>query len=60
MSSNEKVSNFLGDSKEEVVTTPFPENKSSTKDVDRGNDKLVDMPLMENKSLTKDVDKGTD
>ena len=36
MSSNERVSNFLGDRKEEVVTTPFSENKSSTKDVDKG------------------------
>ena len=34
MSSKEKVSNVLVDRKEEVVTTPLPDNKSSTKDVD--------------------------
>ena len=40
MSSVEKVSNVLGDRKEEVVTTPFSEKKSSTKDVDRGTGEL--------------------
>ena len=38
MLSNEKVSNFLGDRKEEVVRTPLPEKKSPTKDVEKGND----------------------
>ena len=60
MSSNEKVSNVLGDRKEEVVTTPLSENKYSTKDVEKGTDKLADMLLMEKKYSTKDVDKGTD
>ena len=60
MPSNEKVSNVLGDNKEEVVTTPMSENKSYTKDVDEGTDELADMPFMEKKSSTKDVDKGTD
>ena len=60
MSSNEKVINILGDRKEEVVTTPLLENKSSTKDVDEGTDELVDIPLMEKKSSTRDFDKGTD
>ena len=36
MSSNEKVSSFLGDRKEEVVTTPLSEKKSLTNDVDKG------------------------
>ena len=31
----EKVSNVLGDRKEEVVTTPLSEKKSSTNDVDK-------------------------
>ena len=56
----EKVSNILGDRKEEVVTTEFLEKKSSTKDVDKGNDELADTPLLEKKSLTKDFNKGTD
>ena len=60
MSSNEKVSNVLGDRKEEVVTTPLSEKKPSTKYVDKGNEELADMPFMEKKYLTKDVDKGTD
>ena len=60
MSSNEKDSIFWGDSKQEVVTTPFSEKKSSTKDVEKGTDKLADMLLMEKKYLTKDFDKGTD
>ena len=41
MSSNEKVSNVLGDRKEEVATTPLSDNKSSTKDVEKGNDEFV-------------------
>ena len=60
MSSVEKVSNILGDRKEEVATTPLLGNKSSTKDVNEGTDELVDTPLLEKKSLTKDVDKDTD
>ena len=43
-----------------MITTPFPEKKSSTKDVDEGTDELSDMPLTEKKYSTKDVDKGTD
>ena len=39
----EKVSNVLGDSKDEVVTTPFSEKKLSTKDVDKVTDELEDM-----------------
>ena len=58
--SNEKVSNVLGDSKEDVVTMPFLENKSPTKDVDKGTDEWADTPLLEKKSSTKDVEKGTD
>ena len=50
----------MGDSKEEVVTTPLSEKKSSKKDVEKGTDYLVDMLLMDKKSSTKDVDKGTD
>ena len=53
MSSVEKVSNVLGDRKEEVVTTPFLEKKSSTKDVDKGTGELADTPLLE-----KIIDKG--
>ena len=34
MLSVDKVSNFLGDMKEEVFTTPFLEKKSLTMDVD--------------------------
>ena len=60
MLSVEKVSNFLGDSKQEVVTTQLLENKSLTKDAEKDTDELVDTPLLENKSLTKDFDKGTD
>ena len=59
MSSVEKVSNVLGDRKQEVVTTTLLEKKSSTKDVDKGTDELADTPLLENKSPTKDVDKDT-
>ena len=38
MSSNEKVSNVLGDRKEELVTMPLSEKKPSTKDVKKGTD----------------------
>ena len=60
MSSNEKVSNFLGDRKEEVVTTPLSEKKSSTKDVEKGTDELADTLFMEKKSSIKNIEKGTD
>ena len=60
MSSVEKVSNVLGDRKEEVVTTSLLENKLSTKDFNKGTDELTDTPLLEKKYLTNDVDKGTD
>ena len=40
MSLVEKFSNVFGDRKEEVVTTPFLENKYSPKDVDKGTGKL--------------------
>ena len=60
MSSVEKISNVLGDRKEEVFTTPLLDKKSLTKYVDEGTNELEDTPLLENKSLTKDVDKGTD
>ena len=59
MSPNEKFSNVLVESKEEVITTPFSEKKYSTKDVEKGTGELAYMILMENKSSTKDVDKGT-
>ena len=39
----EKLSNILGDSKEEVVMTPLQEKNSSTKDVDKGTGELEDM-----------------
>ena len=60
MSMVEKVSNFLGDRKEEVVMTPFLEKKSSTKDVGKVTDELTNTPLLNKKSSTKDVNKGTD
>ena len=44
----------------EVVTTPFLEKKSSTKDVEEGTDEWADMPFTEKKYSTKGVDKGTD
>ena len=47
MSSVEKFSNVLGDSKEEVFTTSLLDNKSSTKDADKGTDDLADMTLLE-------------
>ena len=60
MSSNDNVSNFFGDRKEEVVMTPLSEKKYSTKDVDKGTDELADTLLMENKSSTKGIEKVTD
>ena len=59
MSSVDKSSNILGDRKEEVVTTPLLDKKSSTKDVDEDTYALVDKPFWEKKSPTKDVGKGT-
>ena len=38
MSSNNKVSNVLGDRKNAVVTTPFYEKKSLKKDAEKGTD----------------------
>ena len=49
----------LGDRKYEVVTTPFSEKKSLTRDVEECTDKLVDTTLMEKKYFTKDVEEGT-
>ena len=43
MLSVEKVRNVLGDRKEEMVTTPLTENKSLTKNVDKGTGELEDM-----------------
>ena len=60
MSSNEKVSNILGDRKEAVVTTTLSEKKSLTKDVEKGIEEFSDTLFYEKKSSTKDVDKGTD
>ena len=43
MSLVEKFSNVLGDRKEAVVTTPFWEKKSSTKDVEKRTGELEDI-----------------
>ena len=43
MLSVERVSNFLDDREEAVVTTQQPEKKLLTKDVDKGTDELEDM-----------------
>ena len=43
MSSFWKVSNVSDDRKEAVVTTPFSEKESLTKDVDKGTDELEDI-----------------
>ena len=59
MSSVDKVSNGLGDRKEEVVATPFLEKKSSTKDIHEGNNELTGTPLLEKKSSTNNVEKRT-
>ena len=50
MSSNNKVSNVLGDRKNAVVTTPFYEKKSLKKDVEKSTDELADTLLMDKKS----------
>ena len=60
MSSNEKFSNALGDRKEAVGTTLLAENKSVTKDAEKGSDKLSDTLFSEKKSSAKDVEKGSD
>ena len=49
MSSNDNVSNVLGDSKQEVVMTPLSGNKLFTKHFEEGTDKLVDITLMKKK-----------
>ena len=41
MLSVERVSNVFGDRKEEVVTTPLSEKKSSKNDVEKGTDELA-------------------
>ena len=56
----EKVGNFLGDRKGEVVTTLLLDKKPPTKNVDKVTDELSDTPLLEKKSSTKDVDKHID
>ena len=60
MSSVDKFSNVLGDSKEEMVTTPLLKKKSSTKNFDKGTYELADTPLLEKTYSTKDIDTGTD
>ena len=52
-----KVSNVLGDRKEEVVTTPLSKKKSPTKDVDKGTGELVDMKEAVVAILRKGLDK---
>ena len=42
MSSNDKVSNVLGDREEEVVTTQLSEKKDLTKDVEKGTAELAE------------------
>ena len=59
MSSNQIVSNVLGDRREEVVTIPLSKKKNSTKYVEKVTDKLEDMLFMEKKYSTRDVYKGT-
>ena len=43
-----------------MADTLLVENKSLTKDVEKGTDKLADGLLIEKKSSTEDVEKGTD
>ena len=45
---------------DELADTILTENKSLTKNVEKGTDELTDMLLTEKKYSTKDVDKGTD
>ena len=59
MSSNEKISNVLGDMKEDVVMTPLSEKEYSTKDVEKGTDILADVLLIEKKYSTRDLEKVT-
>ena len=56
----DKFGNVLGDRKEEVVTNPLLEKKSSTKDFDRGTYELEDTILLGKKYSTKDVGERTD
>ena len=60
MLSVEKISNVLGDRKEAVVTTPFLEKKSLTKDVDKGTDELEYMKEAVVTICRKDLDKFED
>ena len=60
MSSNEKVCNALGERKEAMGTMLLAENKSLTKDSEKGTDELVDNQLSEKKSSANDVENGTD
>ena len=52
-----KVSNVLGARKEALVTTPLSENKSSTKDVDKGTGELEYMKEAVVTIRRKDLDK---
>ena len=56
MSSVEKDSIVLDDKKEAVVMTPFSENKSLTKDVDKGTEELEYMNEEVVTIRTKDSD----
>ena len=49
MSSNEKFSNASGNKKCSVVTKPFSEKKSSTKDVEKGIKEFADTLFSEKK-----------
>ena len=57
MSSVQKISNVLGDKKEEVVTTPLSEKKSLTNDFEKGTNELEYMKksvvTIHNKGLYK-------
>ena len=57
MSSIEKVINVLDNRKEEVVTTPFPQKKSLTTDVDKGTGELEYMKESVVTIRRKDLDK---
>ena len=57
MLSVEKVSNVLDDRKQEVATTPLLENKSLTKDVDKGTGELEYMKEAVVIIRRKDLDK---
>ena len=57
MSSVEKVSYVLGDSKEALVMMPLLDKKSFTKDVDKGTGDLEDMKEAVVTIRRKDLDK---